>query len=55
MLTADLVRALLDGTGESPAETLAAANAWTKVSVLAAEPTRSSALGNRAFLHACSR
>lgn len=46
LLTADAVRALLDGKErDSPAESLAAADAWTKVSVLAAEPTRSNVTG----------
>jgi hypothetical protein len=58
LLTADVVRAVLGSTDRdckpekptanargAPGESLAAADAWTMVSVLAAEPTKSNAIG----------
>ena len=51
LLAADAIRAFLAGadrgTGGPSRESLAAADAWTTVSVLAAEPARSNALGTR--------
>ena len=51
LLAADAMKAFLEGAdrgpGGSPRESLAAADAWTTVSVLAAEPARSNALGTR--------